>query len=142
MREYGLAHSEPFTVYWAVVGPQTSGVLATPPGKGQEANIESPEEINRNFREQRANQFLGYHYVVIGGSYEFAAPYKATLTEPDVVIYCSDESVLRQLAVEILDAGWHEGRPRVNLTDVFFGEGSQSPSSRDNGTTESDPDGV
>lgn len=51
----------------------------------------------------------------VEGDLAWCEKYRTQLTEPDYVIYVSDEDTLNKLGVKVLDLGWKPGDPGISL---------------------------
>jgi len=80
---------------------------------------DEPEPVNALMKQRREWRDPMQHFVVVGGDLDWLRRFKASLSQPDVVVYCADETILSELGVHVVDAGWKESDPPLDLGSLI-----------------------
>jgi hypothetical protein len=114
-REFGVSRSSGFTTYFSL--DQTRFLAYYKRDNG--AINQSPEQINKQIVERRAARDDRKFIAIVEGQVGTLEYYRDRLTEPDYVIYVSDNETLASMGIKAVDANWSKGDRQIDLNQII-----------------------
>lgn len=114
-REIGFTRSRGITVYYAL----DQAKYLTYYKKDDGPVNPSPESINADIIQKKNSGDTRKYVAIVEGAFGTLAYYQDRLTEPEIVIYLSDEKTLKSLGIQAVDIGWEKGRPQIDVNQIL-----------------------